>query len=157
MVMRKHGVIVLLVPLVLLLGCAQRDLPGETDTRHPWSPASSASPGPIESRLFPPELVMSRQQAIGLEAPQRDAIKAEVNRVQTTMTDLDWEMNAEKEKLVAILSAERIDEAKALEAAGRVMAVENRVKSAHLALLVRIKNRLEPAQQAKLSELRARP
>jgi hypothetical protein len=155
MVMRERNALVLL-PVVLLLACAQRDLPGETDTRHPWSPPPSASPGPIENRLFPPELVMSHQQAIGLGAPQRDTIKAEMNGIQAKMTDLDWEMNAEKEKLVVALSAERVDEVNALEAAGRVMAIENKVKSAHLALLVRIKNQLMPAQQAKLAELRRR-
>jgi Spy/CpxP family protein refolding chaperone len=56
-----------------------------------------------------------------------------------------------------VLDTSVIDEAKAMAQASRVMDAENRVKSAHLVMLVRIKNLLTPDQQKKLRELRDEP
>ena len=67
---------------------------------------------------------------------------------------LQWQLDAEKEKLVKLLDADKVDEAKATDQAGHVMDYENRIKSAHLAMLIRVKNLLTPDQQKKLRDLR---
>jgi len=123
-----------------------------------FSSAPSEAPlGAIESKLFPPELIMENQAALQITAPQRDAILKEVERGQTEILHLQWDLQGEKEKLVAVLDADHVDEAKAKDQAAHVMDFENRVKSAHLMMLVRVKNELTPAQQRSLRELRARP
>ena len=55
-----------------------------------------------------------------------------------------------------ILDAPRIDEAKALAQADKVMGFERDVKKAHLGALIRIRNVLTDAQRAKLAALRAK-
>lgn len=110
--------------------------------------------GPIESRLFPPELVMEHQGELVITDEQKRAILSEAEKGQSAMLRLQWELQGEKEKLVKILDADRVDEAKVQEAAARLMDRETKVKASHLGMLVRIKNVLTTDQQAKLRELR---
>ncbi len=110
--------------------------------------------GAIESRVFPPELIMDHQGELGIDPAQRDAIVKEVEQSQAEMVHLQWDLQGEKEKLAKILDADHVDEAKSREAATRLMDRENKVKASNLAMLVRVKNLLTPAQQKKLRELR---
>ncbi len=97
---------------------------------------------------------MDHQGELGIDSAQKDAILKEVERGQSEMLKLQWDLQGEKEKLVKVLEAERVDEPKSAAAAVRVMERENRVKASHLAMLVRVKNLLTGAQQKKLRELR---
>ncbi len=120
---------------------------------HSWHP-SEAPLGAIESKLFPPELIMEHQAAVAIQAAQREAIFKEVERGQTDMLHLQWDLQAEKEKLVGMLDVDKVDEAKVKDQATRLMDFENRIKSSHLLMLVRVKNILTPEQQNTLRELR---
>ena len=156
----------------LLFGCSKRadeSLPGagvSPDGRvhlsppRPTVPGASRggddAPGSIEAQLFPADLIMENQAAIGLEPAQRESIDKEVKKAESDLVDLQWKLQAEKEALVKVLTSDKVDEKQSSEAADRVMAEENKVKSVHLAMLVRIKNVLTPAQQAKLREVRDR-
>jgi hypothetical protein len=149
--------------LLVLASCAKSEpLPGDSvsaDGAVRLTPTKSggarAEPiGAIESRLYPPELVMEHQAEIALTSAQREAISREVERGQSEMQTLQWELNAEKEKLVKLLEGDKVDEAKSNEVAAALMDRENKIKSAHLRLLVRVKNVLEPAQQKKLQAAR---
>src|SRR5690242_11274279 len=104
---------------------------------------------PIGARLLPPELIMSHQQEIGLDDQTRAACIGEIQRFQAVTMKLQWDLKAAVEQLARMLGGSRIDEAKALAQADRVMAIEHELKKAHLTLLIRLKNRLTPAQQAK--------
>ncbi len=154
---------------LLLASCAKRaepPLPGDSvsaDGAVALTPAKfstipePAPLGAVESKLFSPDVVMEHQAAIHLEGAQRDAIVKEIDRGQSELAHLQWDLQAEKEKLVAILDNDKVDETKASDQATRVMNQENKLKSAHLAMLVRVKNLLAPEQQKKLRELRDRP
>lgn len=120
----------------------------------PTSAGSREPLGAVEAALFSAELVMEHQGELGLEAPQREAIVKEIERGQAEMVRLQWDLQGEKEKLVRVLSAEHVDEKESAASAARVMERENKVKASHLAMLVRIKNHLTPAQQKKLRSLR---
>jgi Spy/CpxP family protein refolding chaperone len=61
------------------------------------------------------------------------------------------------EKLVAQVKQPRVDEQQALAQLEKVLATEREIKRQQVTLLVRIKNKLTPEQQAKLSELRTKP
>ncbi len=113
--------------------------------------------GAIESRVFPPELIMDHQGELGIEQAQRDALVKEVEQSQAEMVHLSFDLQAEKEKLVKVLDADHVDEARSREAAARLMERENKVKASNLAMLVRVKNLLTPAQQKKLRTLRDGP
>jgi hypothetical protein len=49
-----------------------------------------------------------------------------------------------------------VDETQVLEQADRILALEREIKKAQISLMVRIKNTLSAAQQAKLAEIRNR-
>lgn len=120
--------------------------------------AGAQSPGedPIAQQVFPPDLVMKYGQEIGLDDAQRTAIKQAIQSAQTKFLDAQWDMQTASQKMVRLLQAHPIDEAAVLAQADKVMGLEHEVKRTQLSLLVRIKNLLTEAQQAKLAELRGR-
>jgi len=109
---------------------------------------------PIGGKLYPPELIMSRQAELGIDERQRDAILKEIERAQTQFPRLQWQLQAATEQLSSLLDAPKIDEAKALAQAGEVMRLEAEVKKVHLGLLIRIRNLLTDVQRVKLQEIR---
>ena len=109
---------------------------------------------PIGARLFPPELIMKHQRELGIDDKQRDTIVAEVQKTQAQLVPLQWQMQGASEAMAKLLDAPRIDEAKVLAQADKVMAIERDFKRAHLSLLIRIRNLLTESQRSKLMELR---
>jgi Spy/CpxP family protein refolding chaperone len=108
----------------------------------------------MDNAFFPPELVMQNQDAIGLQDPQRASIQKAVLTAQAATLDIQFKMALENEKLMRLVQAAAPDEAQVLEQVDRVLSLEREMKRAQIALLVRIKDQLTPAQQAKLNELR---
>ena len=116
------------------------------------SPVPQPAPAddPIARVLFPPELVMQNQQAIGLRAEQRAAITKAIQEFQNKVVELQWRMQDQQQRLAAMLEKPSIDQAAALAQVDELLTVEREVKRAHLALLIQIKNTLTPDQQARL-------
>ena len=112
---------------------------------------------PIGQSFFAPELVIQHQEAIGLSAEQKDYFKTEIRAAQLKFTELQWKLQDEMEKLVTLIKQPRVDEQQVLAQLEKVLAAEREVKRQQVTLLVRIKNKLTPEQQAKLSELRTKP
>jgi Spy/CpxP family protein refolding chaperone len=115
---------------------------------------ATAPADPIGGKLFPPELIMSRQAELGIDEHQRDAILKEIERAQSQFPRLQWQLQAATEQLSSLLDAAKIDEAKALAQAGEVMKLETEIKKTHLGMLIRIRNVLTDAQRTKLFEMR---
>jgi len=124
-----------------------------------WVPAARAeNPGddPIARAVFPPDLVMKHSQEINLDERQRAAIKEQVQKAQAQATDAQFDLQGESQKMVRLLQARPVDETAVLAQVDKVLALERQVKRTQILLLVRIKNLLTEAQQAKLADLRAR-
>jgi Spy/CpxP family protein refolding chaperone len=119
---------------------------------------SPAAPGqdPLAPYVFPPDLVMRYASDIGLDERQRASLKDAVVKMQGRFLELQWDVQAESEKMARLLQASPVDETALLAQADKVMGLEREVKRTHLSLLVRIKNLLTDAQRAKLTELRRR-
>jgi Spy/CpxP family protein refolding chaperone len=113
------------------------------------------SPGddPLARFLFPPDRVMAHASEIGLDDAQRGTIRAEIQKAQPKFLDLQFDIQAEMEKLKNLVSEKRVDETRVLGELDRVLALEKDIKRTQIALLIRIKNALTPAQQAKLEEI----
>ncbi|MFQ5723930.1 MAG: Spy/CpxP family protein refolding chaperone [Terriglobia bacterium] len=111
---------------------------------------------PLAGLVFPPELVMRHQQAIELQPEQKAYIREEVLTVQTQFTELQWQLEDAGESMRALLEQPRVDEEQVLAQLERVLDTERQIKRLQIALLVRIKNKLTPEQQARLRELRSR-
>ena len=120
------------------------------------TPPPGPGPDPIAQHVFAPDLVMRHAAEIGLDEKQRAAIKDAVIKMQSKVLDVQWDVQAESEKMVRLLQASPVDETAVLAQADKVMALEREVKRTHLSLLVRIRNVLTDAQREKLRELRGR-
>lgn len=105
-------------------------------------------------RVFTPKMVMAHQLEIGLRPEQIDAIKRAMDDTQHEFVDLQWKLDAAAEALGKLLEPDRVDEAAMLAKLDEVTAIERSVKRVNFALLARIKNQLDPAQQAKLRTMR---
>ena len=120
-----------------------------------WARAQQPS-DPMGESFFAPELVMQNQQAIGLSEEQRDSLKTELRQAQVKFTEWQWKLQDEVEKLVSLVKQPHVDEQQVLAQLEKVLSIEREVKRAQVTLLVRIKNRLTPEQQAKLVEIRSK-
>jgi Spy/CpxP family protein refolding chaperone len=114
-----------------------------------------AGPDPLADLLFPPDLVMSRQNAIGLSDAQKNYLQAEMEKAQTRFTELQWQLQEAMEGLAGLLKQPRADEAQVTAQLDKVLASEREIKRAQIGLLVRIKNNLTAEQQHRLQTLRA--
>jgi len=122
-------------------------------------PGMGGPPGPggppFFENLFPPNMIMRHQSEIGLTDEQRSAITKQMEDSQKGLVRLQWDVERESEKLGKLLEGTQVDETAALKQADQVMNAEQRLKKAHLALLIRMKNELTAVQQQKLRQLRA--
>ncbi len=157
--------LVLMVALGLISGASRAE--GPTEPMKPARAQSGQPPfqlrsfrpsgaDPIGSKLFPPELIMGHQEELGVEEAQRTAILKEIEKTQSQVLQLQWQMQAAMEQLAKSLEVPKIDESKALAQADRLMTMERDVKRTHLGMLIRIRNLLTDSQRAKLTELRAK-
>ena len=123
-------------------------------------PMGQRGPGPgpddFARNLFPPELVMQHQSEIGLQDSQRAALTSAVQQAQAKFMDVQWKLSAEGEKMGRLLQGTQVDESQVLDQVDRILNLEREIKKAQISLMVRIKNTLTPAQQAKLAEIRSR-
>lgn len=113
-------------------------------------------PDPFAGNLFPPELIMQHQQTLGLSEEQKNFLKAETRKLQTRLTELQWDLQAEVEKLAALMKQEQVDETQTLTQLDKVLSLEREIKRTHMGLLIRIKNKLTAEQQGRLREIAAK-
>ncbi len=120
-----------------------------------WTtPVPPPAADPLGRFLFPPELVMGHQEAIGLTDKQRSAIQDAVKDAQSKVVDLQFKMSAEVEKLQRLIQAASPDEPKVLDEVNRVLTLERDMKVAQMTLMVRIKSQLTERQQGLLDQMR---
>jgi|SRR5437870_694162 len=119
--------------------------------------AAQQPPGgdPVVENLFPPELVMSHQKAIGLDDAQKNYIRGELLKAQTRFTELQWHLQDDMEALLALLKQTPVDEPQVMIRLDKVLNSEREIKRTQISLLVRIKNKLTPEQQSRLQKLRS--
>ncbi len=98
---------------------------------------------------------MAHQAEIGVDEKQRDAILAEIQQAQPKILKLQWTMQDASAQLARLLGEPKVEEAKALAQADKLMEMEREMKRTHLTLLIRIRNILTDAQRAKLDAFRA--
>lgn len=149
--------------LTLLLLFAAGSLATQAPPQPPAPPVRAATPAPpvpphdpVGENLFPPELVMGNQLAIGLEEAQKTYIRGEIIKAQTRFTELQWQLQDAMETMVSLLRQNQVDEQQVLAQLEKVLSTEREIKRTQITLMVRIKNKLTSDQQARLRELRNR-
>jgi Spy/CpxP family protein refolding chaperone len=133
----------IVVAVLLALGCA-------------IALAQAPGPDPIAENIFPPDLIVQQQQAIGLTDSQKEFLRAEVRQAQSKLMDLQWQLSDEVEKLAAMLKQDTVDDQRVGAQLDRVLNLERDIKRTQLGMVVRIKNKLTHEQQVKLREIRAK-
>ncbi len=131
----------LIVPLLLTLSVSRARADESTDF--------------VRRAFFSPEILMANQRKIGLTPEQRETFVRAMTEAQTDMLPVKLEMSEAAADLALLLEGPRVDEEAALQAAQRVLELEQRTKLRHMELLVRIKNLLTVEQQRRLREIRA--
>lgn len=120
------------------------------------TPARPQAGDPIAESFFAPELVMQHQQAIGLTDEQKEFFKSEFRKAQTRFTEMQWQMQDEAEKMVALVKQESTSEQQVLAQLDKVLGLEREIKRLQVSLLIQIKNKLTPEQRTRLMELKSR-
>lgn len=120
------------------------------------APQPGQPPGddPLRDALFPPELVMRHQQAIGLTQEQKTYLREEIRKAQLRFTELQWLLQDAMESMRALLEQTPAPEQPILGQLEKVLEAEREIKRTQISLMVRIKNKLTAEQQARLRELR---
>lgn len=131
---------------------AQQPMPRH-DGFHPGAGGHGPG-GPMDRSLIPPDVLLANQIALGLTDDQVAAIKKGVGETHDKVLDVQTSLQRVTEQLHAQLDATKIDEAGALALASQAMDLEKQIKTAHLGLLIRVKNLLTPDQQEKAKQLR---
>jgi Spy/CpxP family protein refolding chaperone len=96
---------------------------------------------------------MRFHQEINLDESQSQAMKEAIHKAQAKFLDMQWDMQAETEKLAKLLKAHPVDEQAVMAQMDQVLNRERDIKKAQMSLLIHIKNLLSEAQQNKLMEL----
>jgi Spy/CpxP family protein refolding chaperone len=113
-----------------------------------------AHPDPLADLLFSPDLILARQNAIGLTDAQKSYLHEEMLKSQSRFTDLQWQLQSAMEGLSGLLKQPKADEAQVAGQLDKVLAAEREIKLAQITLLVRIKNNLTLEQQHRLQAIR---
>jgi Spy/CpxP family protein refolding chaperone len=106
---------------------------------------------PLADAFFPPELVMQRQQEIGLTADQRNAIVNVIAEAQPRFVEAQWQLQPETAALAELVRGDRVDEQQVLAQIDRVLDIERQIKRLQIEMLIRIKNQLTLEQQQQLA------
>ena len=139
-----------MVASLALLGAAARAQQVPPSSMLPAQPSRAADP--LMGNLFPPELIMQNQAALRLSDDQQRTIIAEIQRAQAAATGIQWRLQGAMERLANAVKPDHPDEGQVLAQLDSVLALEREMKRAQITLLVRLKDRLTPEQQAALRQ-----
>jgi Spy/CpxP family protein refolding chaperone len=109
--------------------------------------------GPMDRSLFPPDVILSNQIALGVTDDQVSAIKKLLGETHNRVIDVQTDLRRVTEQLHDAVAPAKVDEKAALTLASQAMDLEKQVKTAHLTLMIRVKNLLTPDQQEKARAL----
>lgn len=108
----------------------------------------------FKETLFSADLVMSSRDLISLTDQQAEKVKKIHSENTAEFRTLNWELENANNKLKALLSAQRVNQAEADKQMDVVLTLENQLKKKQLKTLVGIKNELTENQQAELKILK---
>src|ERR1041385_2093458 len=109
---------------------------------------------PLADAMFPPDMIMQHQRELGLTDEQKTFMRSEIQRTTTRFNELQWQLQDAMEALHETMKAPQINETQALAQLGKVLDAEREIKTLHMGMAIRIKNKLTPDQQMKLQSMR---
>jgi Spy/CpxP family protein refolding chaperone len=97
--------------------------------------------------------VLKHQSKLKLTEKQRDAIGAELKRVQAQAAESDWTLMSEAAELQELIDKYPVDSKAVMNGVDRIFTAENRKKRLYVEMLVNIKNVLTAEQVAYLKSV----
>jgi Spy/CpxP family protein refolding chaperone len=110
---------------------------------------------PLADAMFPPELIMQNQRRLGLTDDQKTYIQSEMSQAAARFSQLQWQLDDAMEALHETMKANQVNEQQALAQLSKVLDAEREIKTLHMGMAIRIKNKLTPDQQMKLQSMRS--
>jgi Spy/CpxP family protein refolding chaperone len=104
--------------------------------------------------MFPPDMIMAHARELNLTDEQKTFMRSEVAKATATFQDLQWKLQDQMELLHETMKSTSVNEQQALAQLDKVLDIEREIKRLHIALAVRLKNRLTPEQQDQLHKMR---
>jgi Spy/CpxP family protein refolding chaperone len=111
-------------------------------------------PPDLADSMFPPDMIMQHQRELGLTDEQKTFMRSEIQRTTTRFNELQWQLQDAMEALHETMKANQVNEQQALAQLGKVLDAEREIKTLHMGMAIRIKNKLTPDQQMKLQTMR---
>lgn len=123
------------------------------EPRQPTPPPHPPNSDPLAHLMFPPEMIMGHARELNLTDEQKAFLRSEVQKATTSFQDLQWKLQDQMEVLHDTMKATSVNEQQALAQLDKVLDIEREIKRLHIALAVRLKNRLTPEQQEQLHKM----
>ena len=107
----------------------------------------------FKGKLFPPNVVLEHQDALGLTKEQFTAIRTAVVEVQSNVAEHEWDLRMAYQEVLRELDNSPIDDDKVLEFVDAALKAENKVKKLQVAMLIELRNLLTDEQMDYLREV----
>ncbi len=140
-----------------LLGVALVSAQQPQPQQGPQGPPPPHHMDPLGDAMFPPEMIMQHQRALGLTDEQKSFIRGEIQKTTIRFNELQWQLQDAMEALHDIMKSDSVNEQQALAQLDKVLDAEREIKRLHIGMAIRIKNNLTPEQRAKLHALHRMP
>jgi Spy/CpxP family protein refolding chaperone len=116
--------------------------------------AAAQGGDPFGGKLFPPDLIMTNADAIGLSQEQREGIRDLVEAVQPRFTEMQQQLKGEVDALRKLIEQAEPDQAAVLAQFDKLNDREKEIKRAQLTMLLDLRKKLTEDQRTKLAQLR---
>ena len=138
--MRK-GIVTIVVALLALSSAASAQ-----------DPRRSQGPDVFRGKLYPPNVILEHQDALGLTKEQFTSIRRAVVDVQASVAEHEWDLRTAYQAVMTELDNSPIDSDRVLDLVSEALAAENEVKKLQVLMLINIRNLLTDEQMAYLRE-----
>jgi len=142
---------------IILASCgfisAQQQPPPEGPSQQ-MQPRMPPPPPDLADAMFPPEMIMQHARELNLTAEQKAFMRDEIQKTTTRFNDLQWQLQDAMEALHETMKGNQVNEQQALAQLNKVLDAEREIKTLHMGMAIRIKNKLTPDQQMKLQAMR---
>src|SRR5437588_2425615 len=153
--MKRIALIVLVSTVVCMSAvfvAAQQPPPQQPD--QPQQPGPPPPPPDLADAMFPPDMIMQHQRELGLTDEQKTFMRGEINKTAARFNDLQWQLQDAMEALHETMKSNNVNEQQALAQLDKVLDAEREIKTLHMGMAIRIKNKLTPEQQMQRQSMR---
>ena len=143
---------------IILASCAfvsaQQPPPGDGAGQQMQPRMPQPPDDPLADAMFPPEMIMQHARELNLTPEQKTFMRDEIQKTTTRFNDLQWQLQDAMEALHETMKANQVNEQQALAQLNKVLDAEREIKTLHMGMAIRIKNKLTPEQQMQLQSMR---